>query len=36
MSQAPMRSGAVGGGVARAVAFATLALGTVVMVFPLF
>ena len=36
MSQAPMRSGAVGGGVARAVAFVTLALGTVVMVFPLF
>jgi multiple sugar transport system permease protein len=35
MRHAPLRSGAVGGGVARAVAFATLALGTVVMVFPL-
>ena len=35
MSGAPIRSGAVGGGLARAVAFATLLAGTVVMVFPL-
>ena len=35
MSAPSMRSGAVGGGVARFVAWATLLVGTVVMVFPL-
>ena len=35
MSAQPLRSGAVGGGFARAVAYATLIVGTVVMVFPL-